>query len=359
MVSLRRARVVSIIQERKGLQVLEVEEVAGGHSAICFPDITGACAQGDQVLLNTTAVELGLGTGGYHFVVANLSRPERKATGSGHIMKLRYTPLQLRVEAGGERDDGEGLSENASLERIAVIVLPLHSLLPAAAVAFAAIAGDAPLVYLMTDSAALPIALSDTVAALAERKLIRSTVTCGHAFGGDIEAVGLYDGLLLAAREACGGAVVVAPGPGIVGTGTTFGTSALEMGQIVNAVVALGGRCIVVPRLSLADERPRHRGLSHHTLTALTIAALVPPLVAFPAGYLELLEEVTRKLTAPRRDGRPALKQEHIRVVDASLTREWLRQRDLWPVSMGRTPDDDPVLFEAAGAGGVLAAARR
>ncbi|MBM3500439.1 MAG: DUF3866 family protein, partial [Armatimonadetes bacterium] len=149
--------------------------------------------------------------------------------------------------------------------------------------------------------------------------------------------------LLLAAHQADGGAVVVAPGPGVVGTGTTFGTSALEMGQVVNAVAALGGRGVVVPRLSLADERPRHRGLSHHTVTALTVVALARVTVAFPAGYPELLEETTRRL--PGHD---------IVEADASRTREWLRAHDLWPRSMGRSPDDDPVLFEAGGAGGVV-----
>ncbi|MBM3471982.1 MAG: DUF3866 family protein [Armatimonadetes bacterium] len=356
MVSLRRGSVSRVVKERPGAQFLEVALDGGLQRAVCFPELTGACVEGDEVLLNTTAVELALGTGGYHFVVANLTRPERASAGPGHVMKLRYTPLQVRVEAAGEREElRETLSAEASLRGLPVIVLPLHSLLPAAAVAFRETSRGAPLAYLMTDSAALPMAFSDTVAALREKGLLSGTVTSGHAFRGDIEAVGLYDGLLLAATLAGGGAIVTAPGPGIVGTGTTFGTSALEMGQIVNAVAALGGRCIVVPRLSLADPRDRHHGLSHHTVTALTVVALAPATVAFPEGYPELLEETTRKLTAPRADGRPGLTPEHIVTVDASRTREWLRAHDLWPRSMGRTPDEDPALFEAGGAGGVMA----
>jgi hypothetical protein len=357
MVSLRRGSVSRIISERAGAQFLEVALDGGPQRAVCLPELTGACTEGDEVLLNTTAVELGLGTGGYHFVVANLTRPERTPTGSGHVIKLRYTPLQVRVQAGGEREDlREALGPDASLRGLPVMVLPLHSLLPAAAAAFRETSGGAPLAYLMTDSAALPMAFSDTVAALREKGLLSGTVTSGHAFGGDIEAVGLYDGLLLTATLAQGGAIVTAPGPGIVGTGTTFGTSALEMGQIVNAVAALGGRCIVVPRLSLADPRDRHHGLSHHTVTALTVVALAPASVAFPEGCPELLEETRQKLTAPRADGRPGLTPEHIATVDASRTRGWLRAHDLWPKSMGRTPDEDPVLFEAGGAGGVVAA---
>ena len=356
MVSLRRGKVTSIAHERAGAQFLEVAFDGRAQRAVCFPDLAGPCAEGDEVLLNTTAVELGLGTGGYHFVLANLTRPERTSTGLGHVMKLRYTPLQLRVQAGGERDDlRDALNADASLRNLPVIVLPLHSLLPAVAVAFAETSGGAPLSYLMTDSAALPIAFSDTVATLREKGLLSGTVTSGHAFGGDVEAVGLYDGLLVGATIADGGTIVTAPGPGIVGTGTTFGTSALEVGQIVNAVAAFGGRCIVVPRLSLADPRDRHHGLSHHTLTALTVVALVPPVVAFPEGHPELLDEAVQKLTAPRPDGLPGLTREHIVTVDASRTREWLKTHGLWPKSMGRSPDDDPVLFEAGGAGGMLA----
>jgi len=357
LISLRRGVVKRIIRERAGVQFLEVELPEGLAEAICFTALSNECAPGDEVLLNTTAVELSLGTGGQHFVVANLSRPERQSTCAGHIMKLRYTPMQVRVLGGGEDTSPlrDALKESASLRGTPVVVLPLHSLLAPAAVAFANTIPGAPLSYLMTDAAALPIALSDTVAALRERELITTTVTSGHAFGGDAEAVGIHDGLLLAAALANGGAVLVAPGPGIVGTGTTFGTTALEQGQIVNAVASLQGRCIIAPRISLADERSRHRGLSHHTVTALTVAALVPAIVAFPEGYPDLLAEAQQKLLCPRADGRPSLAGEHLRIVDASQTAKWLKACDLWPKSMGRTPDEDPAFFEAAAAAGILA----
>jgi len=354
VISLRRAKVTEIERERTGAQFVGVELSDGPARAVCYPDLTGACAVGDEVLLNTTAVELGLGTGGCHFVVANLSRPERASSGPGHIMKLRYTPMQVRVTTVAER---EGASEGeVPLPHLLVVVLPLHSMLPAAAVGFAETAPGAPLNYLMTDGASLPIAFSDTVAELREKGLIARTVTCGHAFGGDVEAVGLYDGLACAAEAARGGAVLAAPGPGIVGTGTRLGTTALEQGQIVNAVAALGGRSVVAPRLSLADARERHQGLSHHTVTALTVAALVPTTVALPMMPFELMAEVREALLGPRADGRPGLTEEHLRIVDASRTREWLKARGLWPKTMGRTPDDDPLFYEAAGAGGVVGA---
>jgi len=352
VISLRRGTVTRIERERQGAQFLTVELSDAQAHAVCYPDLTGPCRAGDEVLLNTTAVELGLGTGGTHFVVANLTRPERRSESSGHIMKLRYTPLQVRVEAAAECEAAEDLP----LPHLVVAVLPLHSMLSAAAVAFAETAPGAPLVYLMTDGAALPIAFSDTVAGLREAGLIGTTVTCGHAFGGDKEAVGLYDGLVCAAQAAEGGAVLAAPGPGLVGTGTRFGTTALEQGQIVNAVASLGGRSVVAPRLSRADARERHQGLSHHTITALTVAALVPTTVALPRMDEPLMAEVSAQLLAPRADGRPGLTREHLQVAEASKVREWLKARGLWPRTMGRTPDDDPLSFEAAAAAGIVAA---
>ncbi len=357
MISLRRARVDQTERVRPGVQFVRVQ-LDGRHAdAVVYTDLTGECSPGDEVLLNTTAVELGLGTGGRHFVVANLSHPERRSRGPGHVMKLRYTPLQVRVLAGGEERSPlrEALQAGASLGGMPVIVFPLHSMLAPVAVAFARTAPGAVLSYLMTDGAALPIALSETVAQLRDTGLVAATVTSGHAFGGDAEAVSLYDGLLLAAELSKGGAVAVGPGPGVVGTGTTFGTTALEQGQVINAVASLQGQCIVAPRVSSADQRTRHQGISHHTVTALTIAALAPAWVAIPRGHPELLCEAEAKLTGSRADGRPGLTADHLKLADASAVRDWLKACELWPTTMGRTPDDDPVFFEAAAAAGVVA----
>ena len=69
--------------------------------AINYPPLTGRLL-GDHVLINTMAEELQLGSGGYHFVLANLAALKHTSQGSGHIMKLRYTPQQIRVLAAEE-----------------------------------------------------------------------------------------------------------------------------------------------------------------------------------------------------------------------------------------------------------------
>src|SRR5690606_31758504 len=113
----------------------------------------------------------------------------------------------------------------------------------------------------------------DTVRDLRRLGVVDKTVTAGHALGGDVEAVTLFSGLLAARWVLGAAAAVVGMGPGVVGTGTPFGTTAVEVGQHADAASLLGGRVFAAPRLSFADPRPRHRGVSHHTLTAFGLVA--------------------------------------------------------------------------------------
>jgi hypothetical protein len=82
--------VEGILVERPGLQRVMVD----GERAYVLTELIGTVAVGDRVVINTTAVELGLGTGGWHVVHWNLSRDEWHTAGPGHVMKLRYTSLQ-------------------------------------------------------------------------------------------------------------------------------------------------------------------------------------------------------------------------------------------------------------------------
>ena len=106
--------------------------------------------------------------------------------------------------------------------------------------------------------------------------------------------------------------------------------------EAVNAAGSLGGAPVLAPRVSSADERERHRGLSHHTLAVLE---LVPgrARVAWPAG-----------LDAPSELG-------PVEVVDASSWRADCVGLDL--SHMGRGPDEEPWFFAAAFAAGRLARA--
>ncbi|WP_018131885.1 DUF3866 family protein [Effusibacillus pohliae] len=354
MIQVEQGQVLRIIREQNGMMELAVLVGHKEERAILYTELSAPAVPGETVLLNTTAVRLGLGSGGYHFVLPD----QRTRTGrrdGGHIMKLRYTPGQVRVLSCEEtaHPAHEALRDKDSLAGMPVIAAELHSMLPAIAATIAYVAsGSRPLrvAYVMTDGAALPIAFSRTVAELKEKGLLCGTLTVGHSFGGDLEAVNLYSGLLAAKYVLQADLAIAAMGPGIVGTGTRFGHTGVEQGQVINAAASLQGTPIACPRISFADERPRHRGVSHHTLTALGKVALAPALVAVPLldpSSLKTILEQLREYEIPEKH--------RVCLQDGSVIRQAAACYDLKLTTMGRTLSEDLPFFMAAAAAGRLA----
>jgi hypothetical protein len=351
-VRLRQGVVLDVLEERPGAVELLVEVEDGPARAVAYPALVGPVRPGDGVLLNTTAVWLGLGTGGVHFVVAVEGGEEVEPSERGRTMKLRYTPHQVSVVAAEEQDspDRAAMEGATGLDGLPVVWVPLHSMVgPAAAGARAA--GATRVAYVMTDGAALPAGLSRLAAALRESGLIESVITTGQAFGGDLETVSVFSGLLAGRHVVGADVLVVGDGPGNAGTGTTWGASDVESAMALNAVAILGGRPVAALRVSFADARDRHRGLSHHSITALSRVALVPVHVAVPA-----LDDESRRtriwesLRAAGLEGRHQLVE-----VTGQPALDLLGERGIEPDSMGRKPSEDPEFFLAAGAAGVLA----
>jgi Protein of unknown function (DUF3866) len=351
MPSYRTGEVVKLLEARRGLQRVEVDLGQGPERAYALPQLTGPVALGDRVVVNTTAVELGLGTGGWHVVHWNLERDHWSETGPGHIIKGRYTSIQSDV--GSTEEHLEALAEVESIDGMPVVVAALHSQLPAVAAAFRAARPDGRLAYVMTDGAGLPMALSDLVATLCSKGLVDATVTCGHAFGGDYEAVSIYSALAVARHVAHADAAVVVMGPGIVGTNTRLGFSGMEVGPILDAAHALGGVAIACLRMSFADGRDRHVGLSHHSATALRLATRERVLVAVPELPAEQAVRLRDDLVAAGIDRRHDLVD-----VAAPEVLELFARFGLAITSMGRPAAADPALFQAAAAAGALAAER-
>jgi len=364
----RTGRVLSVTGTGPGLEKLLVRVDGAFAQAINYPALTGPAHPGDAVLLNTGAVHLGLGTGGYHFVQAvwpgaatgpspKLVKPGPSGSdppGPGHIMKLRYTPAQLRVLAVEEEAHPRAgqYREATGLDGIPVIIGSVHSMVaPAAATLHYLTGGRVRLVYLMTDAAALPLWFSETVADLRRQGLVAGTVTCGHAFGGDLEAVNVYSGLLAARAVLGADAVIAAMGPGLVGTGTKYGHTALEQGQLVDAVNLLGGLPVAQLRLSFADPRFRHRGVSHHSLTALGEIARTAALVALPC-----LPAPCRKVVLSQLKKAGLLRKHRVQLVRTDAVTRAMGCYRLDYRTMGRAPAQDPFFFQAAGAAAVLAA---
>ena len=351
MPAFKTGKVEAILQQRVGLQRVEVNLEGAIERAYVLTQLTGPVEAGDQVVVNTTAVDLGLGTGGWHVVHWNLARDHYSAPGPGHIMKARYTSLQTDV--GSTEEHWTELADVTSIHGMPVVAAALHSQVPAIAAAFKRTRPDLRLAYVMTDGAALPLALSDLVAQLRDLELLDATITCGHAFGGDCEAVSVYSALAIACHIIHADAAVVAMGPGIVGTATRLGFSGIEVGPVLDAAAGLGGVPIACLRVSFADPRERHRGLSHHSATALTIATRGRALIPVPC----VGGDHERTLRADLHTSGLSERHELVSVKPAGAI-DLLESLGLHIVSMGRPAADDPVMFEAAAAAGVVAATR-
>ncbi len=354
MPAFRAARVIALLEERSGFQRIEVafssDDGGGGfpERAYVLTELTGPVDVGDDVVLNTTAVELGLGSGGWHVVHWNLSRREWRSPGPGQTMKLRYTSLQADVGSAEELHAG-AVAESDDLDGVAVVVCGLHSQLPCVAAAVKHARPGLRLGYVMTDGGTLPLAASDLVAATGAAGLVDATVTAGHAFGGDHEALNVASALVVARKVARADVIVVAMGPGSAGTATRLGFTALEVAPALDAAEALGGRPIAAVRFSLADPRLRHQGVSHHTRTALALLTRARATIGVPQGPFEA------RLRGDLNASGVADRHRLVSVPDPGVPR-LLAEHGLRVTSMGRGPDDDPGFYAVAGAAGTAAA---
>lgn len=352
MISFDQAKVLRITNSRAGLTEVEVELKGKKATAINYDEITGEIKVRDKVILNTTAVELSLGTGNKHFVVVNLRHAKFSNLDTGHIMKLRYSPLQMSVLSVEEQKSPyhKVIKKAKSVDGMPVIVGSLHSQLPAVAATIKYMDSKLHVAYLMTDGGALPIAMSNLVSRLKALKLVDTTITTGHAFGGDLEAVNIFSGLVAAKKVVQADITIAIMGPGIVGTDTPLGFTGMEQAEVINAASALLGKPIAIPRISFKDKRKRHHGLSHHTLQALGIGTFAKAEVTIPEMDKRQLDLVLGKLKKNKID-----KKHNIRVIKNPITLKALSHYNLQVTTMGRSVGEEPEFFKAAGASGVYA----
>jgi Protein of unknown function (DUF3866) len=320
--TLRRGRVSAVVERHEKLVRIEVD----GSACVAYPELTGPVALDDEVLVNVQARELALGSGGFDVLYANLTRGlELASAENAHVMKLPYTPLQFAVRHGEEDGPLADL-----LDEMPVVACSLHSQLAPVCAALAGLR----VAYLQLPGGALPVPLSDGVRVLRARELLNATVGVGACFGGDVDCVSVYSALAWTKAQGMDVAVC-ALGPGIAGTGTRLGHGGMAAGEALNAASDLGGRPILALRLSEADPRPRHRGVSHHTEAILSLRGLsvVHP---WPEGC---------PIEHPIAEGADVIDVSGWRDACAGL-----------PLShMGRGPDDDQWFFAAAFAAGVAA----
>ncbi len=328
MLKLRRGVVV-------GEEPLTVEIGGEARPAWADPDLVGEVREGDEVVVNTEARDLGLGSGGFDVVHVNLTRGlDGEGAGGPHVMKLNYTSIQHPVEPMERLEDA---AERDPVMGVPVLVIPLHGHLAPAAWAAAEVAPDLRVGYVQTAGGALPGSLSRDVAVLRERELICGHITAGPTYGGEREAISVI-GALDAAAALGWEAVIAGPGPGIIGSQTLYGHGGMAALDTVHATLALGLPTLLSSRLSEADPRPRHRGISHHTRTVLDLALgrVEVPIPERPDIVAELVELVG----------------ERHRVFGHPVDPEGYARSGLPGRVMGRGIEDDPLFFEAPLAAG-------
>jgi hypothetical protein len=322
---------------------LTVEVDGEQRSAWADAVLLGEMREGDEVVVNVEALDLGLGSGGFDIVHVNLTRGlESPGAADEHVIKLNYTslqhpvdPIELPVRLIPDIG-GKGAPEP---RKGSVLVLPLHGHLAPAAWALSEVSPGIRVGYVQTGGGALPGSLSRDVAGLRERNLLCGHITAAPAYGGEHEAISVVGALDAAARKLEWDAIIAGPGPGIIGSDSRLGHGGMAALDTAHASLALGLPTLLSPRLSSADPRERHHPVSHHTLTVMQlllgkVEVPVPAsepvpiaVLAAAAGWRHRLHEAPVDLEGYQASGLPAR-------------------------TMGRTLAEDPLFFAAALASG-------
>ena len=364
MLKLRRGTVV-------GADPLMVE--VGGDQRPAWADnsMVGEVEVGDEVVVNTQARDLGLGSGGFDIVHVNLSRGLRASGDDGvHVIKLNYSSLQhpvdpVEIAESAASTAGLGYAPHGEPElgpKPPALVVSLHGHLAPVAWAAAEARPGLRIGFLQGAGAALPGSLSRDVAELRERGLLCGHVTAGAAYGGEHEAISLVGGLDAAARRLGWEAIVAGPGPGILGSATRLGHGGMAALDAAHAALALGLPTLICPRMSSSDERDRHRGLSHHTASVLELL-LAPVRVPVPEAEIEGWPLLAAE-APPGGSAQAALEElialckgRHDLAVEP-IDLDGYASSNLPGTTMGRSIAEDPLFFAAPlAAGRALAAA--
>ena len=243
------------------------------------------------------------------------ARARLAAEPGAHVMKLPYTPLQparapCRGVGAARRSPSPGCRSSAARCTARSCRSAQGSAKACASPTSSCRAGRCP------SRSRMPCARSRRAGSWRPRSL------SGACIDGDVSCVSTCLGARRGRRRPATTSAVCAIGPGIVGTGTILGHGGLAAAEAVNAAARARRPCRSSPCASSeADERERHRGLSHHTRGACSHSCLG-----------EVRGRATR--TTPRAGERRAgLPLSH----------------------MGRGPDEDPAFFAAAFAAGRVA----
>lgn len=348
MMELKKADVVRVNKIDENLQEIILDIDHPCKKAINYIKMTGCLKEGDTVLVNTTACTLNLGTGGFHYIMGNFNSNFNGSNGIGHGMKLKYTPNQVKVLFSEEQDSPlhSKFHKELNLKGKLIFIGELHSMLvPLCAHLKYKSSGGIKVACIITDHGALPVWFSKNIGTLRSKRLLDMVITIGNAFGGDHECVNIYTALQLAANIQGMDAVVITMGPGIMGTGTPFGFSGLDLGFYLDLCYKHGGIALCVPRISFRDSRDRHYGISHHFINIFREIIQNPLPIILPIMKKSKVVHVINQLRQSN------LMTDHpVIMIEGKGIIKSLSRYQLNPTTMGRGFGDDPEFFYAHGA---------
>jgi hypothetical protein len=330
---------------RRGVVVsaepLEVEVEGKRRRAWVDETLLGEVHEGDEVVVNTAALDLSLGSGGFDVVHVNLTRGlQGGREGGAHVMKLNYTSLQHPVEPVERLVVRDMASMQPKLPPTPVLVLPLHGHLAPAAWAAARAAPGLRVGYVQTGGGALPGSFSRDVKQLREGDLLAGHITAAPVYGGEQEALSAIGALDAAATDLNWDAILIGPGPGIIGSDTAYGHGGMTALDNAHAALSLSLPTIISPRLSSSDPRSRHQGLSHHTQTVLQL----------------LLGQVEVPIPDDEPEVAAAAEAYDHNVEQVAVDLDGYESAGLAVITMGRSLQQDPLFFKAALASGTYLA---
>ncbi len=348
MIEFKKATVEKIEKTQEYLQEVSLKIDHPCKRAYNYIKMTGPAKPGDVVLANTTACTLNLGTGGYHYIMANFSTCSSiELFGQGHGMKLKYTPNQIKVLFAEEPDSPlhKKFYQMLNLKGKLIFIGELHSMLLPLCAHIKYHSQNKKIACIITDHGALPVWLSQNIELLKSKGLLESVISIGNAFGGDYECVNIYTALQLAANILNMDAMIITMGPGILGTGTPFGFSGLELGFYLDLCYNKEAQVLCVPRISFRDTRSRHYGISHHFINIFKELVTKPVPIVLP--YMD--HNKNRYVIKQLRDS-DLLYKHPIAIRNGKNIINSLFEYGLNPTTMGRGLKDDPEFFYALGA---------
>ncbi|MFC5714109.1 DUF3866 family protein [Thalassorhabdus alkalitolerans] len=340
----RFATVLSILEENNGCQRIATDH--GSGKALVFLSFLPKVHVGDKVKINTTASALKLGTGGWDIVTSLVSGSPFSLTGKGHIMKARYLPSQHSVLSvdDPEHPDHWIFQQPFTLKGKKILLAELHSMIPVLVGALIALSPKSKIGVVLSDEASLPLNMSSHLSVMKDWEGVK-TITVGQAFGGKEEATTIPNALQWLSVKYNADYMIISMGPGTTGTNTPWGFSGLSLANWSNLVGALEGIPVWTARISFQDERKRHRGISHHTLTPLQDFTLAYSFLALPYLAKEKHQVLYQQSSLLMK------KNKHIKVLWQAVDelelkwKEWKKDYPLSLTTMGRPIEDDPPFY--------------